>query len=754
MRRLTVVIAAYDEEANVEPLTRRLHRTLSGLPGWEWEVLYVVEGTDGTRAVIERLAAELGHVRLLYSEAPSGLGAAFRRGFAAVADDVDVVVTMDADLNHQPEEIPSLLAALDETGSDIVVGSRFVTGSSVRGAPLWKRFLSNTMNLLMRWLYGLKVGDKTSGFRAYRATALHAIHFENRNFAFLPEMLIRAHRQGSSISETPIHFVFRREGRSKLRFWSTSLSYLTLLRARFDRVSLLALFAYLLALVVRLTAAFPVHKYPADADALLAGLCAFKVLRGETPVFFAPLRIGSLECHVAATLFALAGPSRVTLLVTSLVIGLAFLVAAHLFFRETLGRTLAAVALLALAAPAPSVLFWTYVPNGYPGVLALSAIVLWLAARLARTGGSLSALGFGFAAGLGFWHSFLTLPASAPATLWLAARPSRGRNLRVAGLALAGFLAGASPWIAFNVRWPWATFDGNFASRPASGPDAMAENAVYLATENVPELLAADDPTHLEMPATTGQRALRPVVLSVWVLALAVLLFAPVLPRCVAPPVSRASWALLVLVLLAVVAANVFSEAGELRGLTVRYVLPLELPAVAALVMLAAVLWQLRREVAVATVALVVVYGLLGHPWPWRAVREKWRRYALEDRQLVGVLERQGIDIVVGGYWTVYPLLFLSRERIIAIPCEPGHDHYKYADRIPAEPLRWAFVAWPRGDKDESWIDLAAASGAIPGRYERSAPGFVVYYPEPNPPAALNDEFLQTARERCHARPY
>lgn len=236
MTRLAVVIAAYDEAANVEELTRRLHAALAPLAAWEWELVFVVEGRDGTREVLERLAGELGRLRVLYREAPTGLGNAFRRGFAAVAPDTDVVVTLDADLNHQPEEIPRLLAAA--AAHDVVVGSRLVAGSRVDGTPAWKRALSGTVNLLMRTVFALPVADLTSGFRVYRAGVLRRLDYRDGGFAFLPEMLLLAHRAGCHVREEPIHFVFRRQGASKMGFWATSLSYLRLLAWRWRSRSL------------------------------------------------------------------------------------------------------------------------------------------------------------------------------------------------------------------------------------------------------------------------------------------------------------------------------------------------------------------------------------------------------------------------------------------------------------------------------------------------------------------------------------
>lgn len=232
MNRLTVVIAAYDEEGNIEPLTRRLAQALSSLAGWSWEILFVVEGTDRTREILGSLSREIPGLRVLYQERPSGIGDAFRRGFAAVPADAGWVVTLDADLNHQPEEIPRLLEAARGRGCDVLIGSRFLVGSAVEGTPLWKRFLSGTMNHLMRFLYGLRVKDKTSGFRVYRAEVLRRVAYESNAFAFLPEILIRAHRAGFKIGEEPIHFIYRKEGRSKMGIWPTTVSYLKLLRPR------------------------------------------------------------------------------------------------------------------------------------------------------------------------------------------------------------------------------------------------------------------------------------------------------------------------------------------------------------------------------------------------------------------------------------------------------------------------------------------------------------------------------------------
>lgn len=226
--KIAVVIAAYDEAGNIGPLTERLLQTLDSLPYASWQLIYIIEGIDGTVDIARRYARERSEIEVLYAEKPSGLGRAFRRGFDAIPADVDFVVTMDADLNHQPEEIPRLLARLSETNSDIVVGSRRLGESSVHGTPAWKRGISHLGNRCMHIFMGMRIGDLTSGFRIYRAEALRQIAFKSPGFEFLPEILIIGAAQGLKIVEAPIRFVFRTSGESKLRIGQTGIGYLQL----------------------------------------------------------------------------------------------------------------------------------------------------------------------------------------------------------------------------------------------------------------------------------------------------------------------------------------------------------------------------------------------------------------------------------------------------------------------------------------------------------------------------------------------
>ena len=233
--KCSLVIAAYNEEGNIRELTSRIIAVMGSLRDTAWELIYVIDGTDNTRAIAESFAAQRPEIKILYTAEPSGLGAAFRRGFAAVARDSDVVITMDADLNHQPEEIPRLVEALSLRKADIVVGSRKVPGSDVQGAPFWKTSLSNLGNLIIRKLIGMPVADQTSGYRVYSMSAFRRISFDDMGFAFLPEILIEAIRKKMKVVEEPIVFIFRTSGESKMRLGPTARSYFKMLRTRAKR---------------------------------------------------------------------------------------------------------------------------------------------------------------------------------------------------------------------------------------------------------------------------------------------------------------------------------------------------------------------------------------------------------------------------------------------------------------------------------------------------------------------------------------
>lgn len=213
--RSVVVVPTYNERDNVRLLLEgiRRHSPTS-------DVLVVDDSSpDGTAEVVTEVAEELGHVRLVVRPAKQGLGSAYRNGFEIVlTDGYDVVVTMDVDLSHDPAVIPEMLR-LVESGADAVIGSRYVPGGGTVNWPLHRRMLSRWGNRYTAAMLGLDARDCTSGFRAYRASALAAIDPASttaEGYAFLTELVRRLVARDMTVVETPITFVDRQFGQSKM----------------------------------------------------------------------------------------------------------------------------------------------------------------------------------------------------------------------------------------------------------------------------------------------------------------------------------------------------------------------------------------------------------------------------------------------------------------------------------------------------------------------------------------------------------
>jgi dolichol-phosphate mannosyltransferase len=167
----------------------------------------------------EKLGAELGGIEVLRRTAKAGLGSAYRAGFTwGLERGWDAFVEMDADLSHEPEALPALVAPLAD-GYDLVIGSRYVPGGSIPNWRRHRRLLSQGGNIYAAALLGLHVTDSTSGFRAYRAEVLRRIDLTGvraEGYGFQIEMVHRVLEHGGRVTEIPIRFVDRVEGKSKM----------------------------------------------------------------------------------------------------------------------------------------------------------------------------------------------------------------------------------------------------------------------------------------------------------------------------------------------------------------------------------------------------------------------------------------------------------------------------------------------------------------------------------------------------------
>jgi len=192
--KIVVLIPTYNERENLPLIVSRVRAAVP-----EADVVVLDDSSpDGTGAVADELAADDGQVRVLHRKSKDGLGAAYLAGFAWALDrGYDVLVEMDADGSHQPEQLPTLLAALAD--ADLVLGSRWVPGGSVVNWPLLRKALSVGANAYTRLLLGMPVGDATGGFRAYRASALCILDLHDvasAGYCFQVDLVWRAVRRG------------------------------------------------------------------------------------------------------------------------------------------------------------------------------------------------------------------------------------------------------------------------------------------------------------------------------------------------------------------------------------------------------------------------------------------------------------------------------------------------------------------------------------------------------------------------------
>lgn len=222
MTRALVVIPTYNERENIAAIVSRVRTAVPAA-----SVLVVDDSSpDGTGVIADELAATDASVHVLHRTEKNGLGAAYLDAFGwALAEGFDPIVQMDADGSHQPEQLPSLLAALEAPDAagrpvDIVIGSRWITGGTIENWPRHRELLSRWGSAYARTMLRLPTRDATAGYRVFRASALRAIRLDDvhtRGYGFQVDMLWHANQTGLVVVEVPITFVERMRGRSKMR---------------------------------------------------------------------------------------------------------------------------------------------------------------------------------------------------------------------------------------------------------------------------------------------------------------------------------------------------------------------------------------------------------------------------------------------------------------------------------------------------------------------------------------------------------
>jgi dolichol-phosphate mannosyltransferase len=214
--RAVVCLPTYNERENLEPMVR----ALGGVLDTATDRVLVIDdrSPDGTGEVADRLAAELPWVSVLHRERKEGIGPAYVAGFRrALAEGAELVLEMDCDFSHDPNDVTRLIAAAED--ADLVLGSRYAPGGGTVNWGLVRRFVSRGGCLYAQMLLGVRVRDLTGGFKCFRRGALEAIDLDRvsaRGYGFQIETTYRVLRAGLHVREVPIRFVDRRVGDSKM----------------------------------------------------------------------------------------------------------------------------------------------------------------------------------------------------------------------------------------------------------------------------------------------------------------------------------------------------------------------------------------------------------------------------------------------------------------------------------------------------------------------------------------------------------
>lgn len=228
-----IIIPTYNERENIKSLIEKIFACCPNC-----DVLVVDDDSpDGTWEIVKEMSRHNLHIHLLHRKTDRGRGTAGIAGFKyALEHDADVFIEMDADFSHDPQYLPLFLDAIKDY--DVVLGSRFVEGGQDSDRGLMRRIVTAMANMYVRALFGIKLRDCSSGYRAFRRDVLERMGLDNMisvGPSIVQEILFRACQMKSRIVEIPIVFCDRKTGQTKLTYKHLIKGFLMVLRLRFGR---------------------------------------------------------------------------------------------------------------------------------------------------------------------------------------------------------------------------------------------------------------------------------------------------------------------------------------------------------------------------------------------------------------------------------------------------------------------------------------------------------------------------------------
>ena len=230
-----IIIPTYNEYENLRPLVEQIFTYAPAS-----DILIVDDNSpDETGKLADEISAQDSRVHVMHRSDKLGLGTAYIAGFKyAVEHQYDAAFEMDADFSHDPRYLPDFLRAIES--ADLVIGSRYVEGGGTPNWSLLRRFISGGGNIFARFMLGIPVHDCTAGFRCYRRQVLESIDLdsiESQGYAFQVELAYRVYKRGFKIVETPIIFLDRRVGKSKMSHAIFLEGFTWVVRARLGKTS-------------------------------------------------------------------------------------------------------------------------------------------------------------------------------------------------------------------------------------------------------------------------------------------------------------------------------------------------------------------------------------------------------------------------------------------------------------------------------------------------------------------------------------
>lgn len=235
--KTVIVVPTYNERENIAKLIPNVFAVVPN----NLEIIVVDDNSpDNTAKIVADWQTVYSQsLHLIRREKKSGLGSAYIAGFRKALElGADLIMEMDADFSHSPNDIPKLISAC-EAGADLAIGSRKITGGKIIGWDWKRKVMSDGAMFLSRLLLGLKTQDVTAGFRCYQRRVLEAIGLENittNGYAFQEELLYRVEKQGFTTKEIPVIFTDRKVGKSKLSTRDIGEFFLTIIRLKFKKI--------------------------------------------------------------------------------------------------------------------------------------------------------------------------------------------------------------------------------------------------------------------------------------------------------------------------------------------------------------------------------------------------------------------------------------------------------------------------------------------------------------------------------------